>query len=96
MDGLGGSDARFGETYLARECRAETQFQHSDYRGSRFPLWGSSGLNYVDARTLAAIPKLGEVNVWKPTPRGSWSNNKHIVVACWSVRINFACALHGD
>jgi hypothetical protein len=39
MDGFGGSDTSFGETNLAQECRAETQFQNSGNRGRRFPLW---------------------------------------------------------
>jgi hypothetical protein len=66
MDGFGGSDANHGKAILARECRAETQVQHSGHRGKGQRLCVSSGLNHVDARTLATIPKLGEVNGQEP------------------------------
>jgi len=61
----------FGERPIGVRVPSEDAVSAQRSPRKELPLRGSSGLKYVDARTLTAIPNMGEVNVWKPTPKGS-------------------------
>ena len=76
MDGNGGSNTSPDKANLGTRVPSGDVVSARPSPREGQQLWGNSGPNHVDARTLATIPKVGEVNGREPTSLVSWSDKK--------------------